>query len=132
MAGRDLSGQRAHTGWLAAGCVELKAGRDGRVDARSQAGIGTVPGDRNGMALGQNVTAAGIAKQELPLGEDLVELTPVVVEDRAVLVVLGPDVSEQLPGALPQFRPLAVAHNLRVHTASIGIWTCSSDRIFQR
>jgi hypothetical protein len=47
------------------------------------------------MALGQNFSGARIAKQELPLGEDLVELAPVVVEGRAVVVVPGPDVSEQ-------------------------------------
>jgi hypothetical protein len=33
---------------------QLKADRDGRVDARSQAVIRTVPGDRDGMALGQD------------------------------------------------------------------------------
>jgi hypothetical protein len=81
------------------------------------------------MALGQDFVIAGVAKKELPRGEDVVELIPVVVEDLTVLVVLGPDVREQLTGAVPQFRPLAVAHNLRVHLAIIGIRSSFSDRI---
>jgi hypothetical protein len=48
------------------------------------------------------------------------------------MVALGPDVGEQVVGALPQLRPLAVAHNLRVHPASIGICTSSSDRLSWR
>jgi hypothetical protein len=76
VARRDLGGQRAHAGGLAVGGAQLKAGRDGRVDARSQAGIGTVPGDRNGVALGQDLTGIGVTEEELPLGEDLVELSP--------------------------------------------------------
>ena len=43
------------------------------------------------MALGQDHFLAGVVEDELPLGEDVVELFPVVVERLAVLVVFGPD-----------------------------------------
>jgi hypothetical protein len=69
MARRDLCRERARTGGLATGCSQLKAGRDGRVDAGSQAAIRTVPGNRDGMALGQDFIIAGAAKKELPLGK---------------------------------------------------------------
>ena len=73
VACRDLRGQCAQTAGLAAGCAQLKAGRDGRIDARSQVSIGTVPGDRDGMALGQDFTIPGVAEEELPLGKDVVK-----------------------------------------------------------
>jgi len=42
-----------------------------------------------------------------------------VVERRAVLVVLGPDLIGAADDGVPEFRPLAVADNLQVHSASI-------------
>lgn len=50
-----------------------------------------------------------------PLGEDLVQLAPVVVERLTVQVVLGPDLLTEVPDAVPKLRPLAVTHHLNVH-----------------
>jgi hypothetical protein len=71
------------------------------------------------MPLGQDRLIAGIVEDELPVREDLVELIPVMVERRAMLVVLGPDLIGQAGESVPEFRALAVADNLRAHVTSI-------------
>ena len=71
------------------------------------------------MPLGQDRLIAGIAEDELPVREDLVELIPVMAERRAMLVILGPDLIGQAGESVPEFRALAVADNLRAHVTSI-------------
>jgi hypothetical protein len=71
------------------------------------------------MPLGQDRLIAGIAEDELPVREDLIELIPVLVERRAMLVVLGPDLIGQAGESVPELRALAVADNLRAHATSI-------------
>jgi hypothetical protein len=42
-----------------------------------------------------------------------------MVERRAMLVILGPDLIGQAGESVPEFRALAVADNLRAHVTSI-------------
>jgi len=71
------------------------------------------------VALCQDRLIAGVVQDELPVREALVELIPVMVERRAMLVVLGPDLIGQAGDGVPEFRALAVADNLRAHATSI-------------
>ena len=119
MPWRYLGGQGTGRRGLAPRGPQLEAGGDGRVDAWPEAGVGAVPGERDGVALGQNQVLAGVVEDELPLGEDVVELSPVVVERLAVLVVFGPDRAGEAADGVPEVRPLAVADYPRVHPASI-------------
>ena len=71
------------------------------------------------MALGQDRLLAGIVQDELPLGEDLIQLAPVPVERRAMPAVLRPDLIGQAGDGVPELRALAVADNLLAHATSI-------------
>jgi vacuolar-type H+-ATPase catalytic subunit A/Vma1 len=73
------------------------------------------------VALGQDQFLVRVVQYELPLGEGVVELSPVVVQRVTVLVVLGPDLVRQVFDGVPEFRPLAVTDNLRFHDASIPL-----------
>src|SRR4030095_937923 len=91
---------------------------DGGVDARPEAAIGAVPADRDGVTLGQHLVLGRLVQDELPVGEVREETWPVVVEHLAVEVVLRPDLDRQIGDAVPQFRPLAVTHNLGTHSVA--------------
>jgi len=71
------------------------------------------------MALCQDRLIAGVVEDELPVREDLVELVPVMVERRAMLVVFGPDLIGQAGDSVPEFGALAVPDNPRAHATSI-------------
>jgi hypothetical protein len=100
---------------------QLERGGQGHVDARPEVLVGAVPGQRYGVAFGQHHLVTGVVEDELPLGEDVVQLRPVGVERLAVQVVLGPDLIAEVPDAVPEFGPFAVAHYLRVHPPSIAL-----------
>ncbi len=119
VARHDLGGQGTDRGGLAPRCPQFEGGGDGRVDARAQAGVGAVPGDRDGVALSQDHRIRGVVEDELPLGEDVIELTPVMIERLPMPVVLRPDLARQAADGIPELWPLAVADNLRFHPASI-------------
>ena len=57
-------------------CPQLEGGGDGRVDARPQVSVGAVPGQGDGVALGQDHRVVGVIEDELPVREDVVELCP--------------------------------------------------------
>jgi hypothetical protein len=71
------------------------------------------------VALGQDHALVGVIQDELPVREDLIELIPVIVERRAMLVVLGSDLIRQTGEGVPEFRALAVTDNLLAHATSI-------------
>jgi hypothetical protein len=57
---------------LAARCPQVEGRGDGRVDAQAEAGVGAVPGEGDGVALGQDRVVAGVVQDELPVGEDVI------------------------------------------------------------
>jgi len=112
-------GQGAGRGGLPPGLPQGEGPGDGRVDAGPEAVVGAVPGQRNRVALGQDQFLVRVVQHELPLGEGVVELSPVMVQRVTVHVVLGPDLVRQVFDRVPEFRPLAVPDNLWFHGASI-------------
>jgi hypothetical protein len=101
VARRDLGGQRAGGRRLPARSAQFKGGGHGRIDPRPQTGVGAVPGQGDGVALGQDQLLVGVVEHELPLGEDVEQLRPVVVDELAVQVVLGPDLVRETGDAVP-------------------------------
>jgi hypothetical protein len=69
------------------------------------------------VALGQDRLILGVDEQELPFGEHVVQLAPVVVKLLAVDVVLRPHVVKQIADRVPELWLFAIADNLRIHAA---------------
>jgi hypothetical protein len=127
--GRHLGRHRTDRRWPPACRPEPEGASDRRVDTGAKVLVGAVPSHRDRVALGQDRLVCGVDEHELPLGEDVVKLSPVVVELVAVLVVLGPYAVEQITEGVPQFRPLAITDNPRIHEGSILVGAAAVQRV---
>lgn len=98
---RDLGRQRTDRRRLPARGAQFKGRGEGRVDAGPEVGVGAVPGRGDRVALGQDQLLTGVVEHELPVGEEVVQLRPVVVDELAMQVVLGPDLIGQIANVIP-------------------------------
>jgi hypothetical protein len=98
---RHLGRHRTDRRWPPACRPEPEGASDRRVDTGAKVLVGAVPSHRDRVALGQDRLVCGVDEHELPFGEYVVKLTPVVVELVAVLVVLGPYAVEQITEGVP-------------------------------